>query len=668
MVMRKIKLNRGKLANLPQLELGEPAVATDDGSLHIGTEQGNVKLAKDADVQAVSQQLADTDAKKADKTITAGLQDQLNGLVLQAGASEPTNAEIVQARGSYSVLNERISIGEYNAVKNQKEILGDVKGTLRPGFYSSSSGAYTNSVTDWFNFYIYNGSSKKFTLSYPQPISLRVVEFAADKTFVKSQLISNGDFTVSDNTAEFSVTVALTSANPPSAPITALPSVNDLYDITIREHGRGVSSEINEIRTTVENEVLETKVPTGEKVRTLLSVPLVTGFYSSATGAFSPNVTNWLSLDVSNVSPEIREFILEHSETGSVRLLLYNQSGYDTHRVINTNEIFTLPESTVRFTVNLALTGADPATSLTKFSNSDFKLYRFEPEYITRSLSERVSVLEQSGEVVADRPLKILSIGNSFSMDAHKGLHDIAESAGVPMILGNLYVGGADLETHWNNVNNNLSPYQYQKYVPGQAARTDTAGASVYFALNNENWDIITFQQSSAYSGVYDRYQPYLNNLIQYVNTYKTNPDAKFAVFMTWAYASNVTRTAFTNYYGGDQMTMYNAIVDANLQAMNETGIDILIPGGTAIQNGRSSDYLMTIDNELTSDGEHLGEMGDYIAGMSFFETLAAPQYSKNIFTDVDFIPNGSTKFLTYLAKVAAKNAAVNPMRVTNLQ
>ena len=47
--------------------------------------------------------------------------------------------------------------------------------------------------------------------------------------------------------------------------------------------------------------------------------------------------------------------------------------------------------------------------------------------------------------------MKILSIGNSFSQDAQKWLHQIAESAGEDWHVVNLYIGGCPLAHHWNN-------------------------------------------------------------------------------------------------------------------------------------------------------------------------------------------------------------------------
>ena len=48
--------------------------------------------------------------------------------------------------------------------------------------------------------------------------------------------------------------------------------------------------------------------------------------------------------------------------------------------------------------------------------------------------------------------MDILSIGNSFSQDAHRYLHAIAKADGVEMNTFNLYIGGCTLSQHYRNM------------------------------------------------------------------------------------------------------------------------------------------------------------------------------------------------------------------------
>ena len=50
--------------------------------------------------------------------------------------------------------------------------------------------------------------------------------------------------------------------------------------------------------------------------------------------------------------------------------------------------------------------------------------------------------------------IKILAIGNSFSQDATRYLHQFASAAGIDTKVVNLYIGGCPLERHWKNIEN----------------------------------------------------------------------------------------------------------------------------------------------------------------------------------------------------------------------
>ena len=51
--------------------------------------------------------------------------------------------------------------------------------------------------------------------------------------------------------------------------------------------------------------------------------------------------------------------------------------------------------------------------------------------------------------------MKILAIGNSFSQDATRYLHQIAKADNYDLTVVNLYIGGCSMETHWNNIEKN---------------------------------------------------------------------------------------------------------------------------------------------------------------------------------------------------------------------
>ena len=70
----------------------------------------------------------------------------------------------------------------------------------------------------------------------------------------------------------------------------------------------------------------------------------------------------------------------------------------------------------------------------------------------------------QSGAYAQQKAIKILAIGNSFSQDAvEQYLYELADSEGIPVIIGNMYIGGCSLERHVKNTRSNDSVYAYRK-------------------------------------------------------------------------------------------------------------------------------------------------------------------------------------------------------------
>ena len=55
--------------------------------------------------------------------------------------------------------------------------------------------------------------------------------------------------------------------------------------------------------------------------------------------------------------------------------------------------------------------------------------------------------------------MNILSIGNSFSKDAQRYLHQIAKADGVAIHSVNLYIGGCPLSKHYRNMHSEKQEY-----------------------------------------------------------------------------------------------------------------------------------------------------------------------------------------------------------------
>ena len=241
---------------------------------------------------------------------------------------------------------------------------------------------------------------------------------------------------------------------------------------------------------------------------------------------------------------------------------------------------------------------------------------------------------EPTGDILYNKDwdgktLKILAIGNSFSVDAMTYLYNIATAHGVEnVVLGNLYVAGCSLSKHQQIIAHKDAAYKYYKNTNGNWEIT--TDVSLQTAIAEEDWNIISMQQASAQSGTPDSYSM-LEATMKLVKDQKDLSGVKFVWHMTWAYPANNVSTAFGN-FNNDQMTMYQAITDAvQSQVVDKGCMDVIMASGTAIQTARKH-----FGDTLNRDKSHLNELGQFIAGYTWFVALTGAPVE-----ELKFIPKG---------------------------
>ena len=254
-----------------------------------------------------------------------------------------------------------------------------------------------------------------------------------------------------------------------------------------------------------------------------------------------------------------------------------------------------------------------------------------------------------------DGVIRILAIGNSFSEDAiENNLYDLAKEKGKTVIIGNMYIGGASLEQHKSNIQKGASIYSYRKIGKDGVKKTYN-NVRLDIAIDDEKWDYISFQQVSQNSGQLETVQASLADVYNYVKSKAKNPNVKYIYHQTWAYAQASTHEGFVN-YDRDQLKMYNAIVNVSKKVTDVVPLDMIIPAGTAIQNGRTS----AIEDGFTRDGYHLNPVGRYTAAAVWFEAL----FNEST-VGMTYRPEGLTAFEASVAQNAAHLAILKPYEVT---
>ncbi|WP_149525394.1 DUF4886 domain-containing protein [Sphingobacterium hotanense] len=257
----------------------------------------------------------------------------------------------------------------------------------------------------------------------------------------------------------------------------------------------------------------------------------------------------------------------------------------------------------------------------------------------------------QIADPLDDGVTKVLVIGNSFSDDGVEYyLHDLAKQTGKPLVIGNLFRGGAPLDFHLKNALEDIAIYDYRKtFIDG--AKINTRKTSILSALKDENWDIICFQQASVLSGDLTSVQKDLPELFNYVQANYPISSVRYAYHQTWAYAKNASTKNFEK-YNRDQNYMFQQIVQVAKEVKHIMPVDILIPSGTAIQNGRTS----YIEDNFTREGYHLDlKIGRFTAACAWYESLFGDLENNS------FKPFNLSKTQAAIAREAAINAVKNP-------
>lgn len=219
--------------------------------------------------------------------------------------------------------------------------------------------------------------------------------------------------------------------------------------------------------------------------------------------------------------------------------------------------------------------------------------------------------------------MKVLAIGNSFSTDATRYLHQIARSCKVDIDVMNLYIGGCPLSLHYRNMIADANAYLLE--FDGKSTGYKI---SISEALLSNDWDYISLQQVSGKSVDYETYQPYLNELYDYVKYYC--PKAKIIIHQTWGYKDGTENLANINFATGSDM--FAAAEKAYALAAKEINADLVIPSGKALEGLKANgiyDYFR--DNIHVSLG-----LGRFTLGLTWFKYLTGYDVTTVNYNDLD--------------------------------
>ena len=171
--------------------------------------------------------------------------------------------------------------------------------------------------------------------------------------------------------------------------------------------------------------------------------------------------------------------------------------------------------------------------------------------------------------------MKVLSIGNSFSVDATRYLHQVAHNQGVELNVAVLYVPGCTLSQHYR-----FMLRESNDYVLYYNGHNTGFHVTLKEALLSQQWDVITMQQGSIHSADPENLHPFAAEIAAFVK--KCAPKAKLVVHQTWAYEEGSQHLMKAGFETQKQMfasieSAYNVMVDI-VKAVG------LIPSGKLMQ------------------------------------------------------------------------------------
>ncbi|MBQ8428311.1 MAG: DUF4886 domain-containing protein [Clostridia bacterium] len=233
--------------------------------------------------------------------------------------------------------------------------------------------------------------------------------------------------------------------------------------------------------------------------------------------------------------------------------------------------------------------------------------------------------------------MKILSIGNSFSQDAHRYLHAVAKGYGKEMLAANLYIGGCSLQTHYDNMQSGESAYDLE--INGESTGEKI---SLSEALQKEAWDVVTLQQCSPLSGKVSTYTPYLQSLAAKIR--EICPLAKLYMHQTWAYEEGCEMLKNTAGFT-TAIEMAYAVKNAYNLAAKKINADGIIPCGKGMF------YLAQKGIKAHRDNFHasLG-VGRYLLSLIWYGALTGEPIEENPFDGFDEEVSSIEKMLAVAA------------------
>ena len=242
-----------------------------------------------------------------------------------------------------------------------------------------------------------------------------------------------------------------------------------------------------------------------------------------------------------------------------------------------------------------------------------------------------ITVLVGCETTPEQKPLRVLMIGNSFSISCMTHIPKVAKALGLELDITSMYIGGCSLQRHANNIvgakDLDFRPYKISRNWCGKDYFTEcinNTDKSLYGSgyedimrnnipqvLKEGDWDVVTIQQASGESWRPETYRPCGDLVVQTIR--ELSPGAEIVVHQTWSYALGEKRL---KKWGISQQEMFDKLCVAYRDFAAGYGFRI-IPMGVAIQEWRKRLPVRGVEGELIrKDLYHLNDAGEYFQAL----------------------------------------------------
>lgn len=242
-----------------------------------------------------------------------------------------------------------------------------------------------------------------------------------------------------------------------------------------------------------------------------------------------------------------------------------------------------------------------------------------------------------------DKVLRILNISNSHGQDSVWQIPTVlnAEAPDVEYMIAECYFSGA-LTEHVDNAKNNKAEYIYWTRTNEDSLWNETRNVTVTYALEQEHWDYIMFNESSRHLGLESiMSKGLIDEFIEFIDR-KLYYEPKLLYNMTWSNPNDdrFHDTSYTNgnrraglagfketytlHYNYDYVYHYNCLVSLTKKYLvDHPAFDKIIYNATPVQYAQTKFGVPQWDDyqvmDLYRDYTHLSDFARLMVAYSFY-------------------------------------------------